>query len=151
MPRSISLANGPLNYYKQNNKKIQTYKKIQNQIHQLTNKIKRRVDLNKSSSTRKNNQSKLNKLEELKKRINRLSLNYIERNRKEKELQQLQLNEWKRKENQDYLIRIANAKEQQYIKLLTDPKRQHNLITRHAYARRLNLDNINEGNENNYN
>ena len=69
MPRSISLANGQINYYKQNNNTQTRIKRIMNKITELTNKIKRRVDLNKSSSTRKNNQSKLNKLEEFKKRM----------------------------------------------------------------------------------
>lgn len=69
MPRSISLANGQFNYYKQNNNTQTRIKRIMNKITELTNKIKRRVDLNKSSSTRKNNQSKLNKLEEFKKRM----------------------------------------------------------------------------------
>lgn len=57
-------------------------------------------------------------------------------------------NEWIQQQKQAELNRIANAKEQNFIRQLTDSKRQKALITRHSYPRRLNLYNINEGNEN---
>jgi hypothetical protein len=67
---------------------------------------------------------------------------------RDKQLQRNKWNEWIKKERQSQLNRIANAKEQNFIRRLKDPKRQKDLITRHAYPRRLNLNNINENNEN---
>ena len=80
MTRSISLGtNSIINYYRLVSNKEKKIKKIQNQINQLTKKIKTRVNNSTLSNKNKNNQEKLIKLKELKTRIN--ALNRIEQNK----------------------------------------------------------------------